>query len=148
MAVKKQGEASARKSAARRTGTAKPDGGATRSGGTGASASKRPDLRTDLRNFAAAMPQGWNHEDWTNFLESLQSRGHDISDREAIGLALEKERLDLALSAVKGAGPQRRQALIARYGNVWSLRNADVAEIASAGGIPRSLAEQIKTAVS
>src|SRR5687768_16130568 len=63
---------------------------------------KQPDLKKDLRDFASGRPQGWGHDDWLNFLESLKSRGHDVADREAIGVALERERLDLALSGVKG----------------------------------------------
>lgn len=103
-----------------------------------------PNLQKDLRDFASARPEGWNHEDWVGFLESLQSRGHDIADRESIGVALEKERLDLALSGVKGVGPQRRQALIEKYGTLWSLRGADPDEIAKTANMPRSLAERIK----
>ena len=101
-------------------------------------------LRKDLRDFAAARPQGWSHDDWLNFLESLKDRGHDIRDRDAIGIALEKERLDLALSRTRGMGPQRRQSLVERYGSIWSLRNADVDEIAATARIPRNLAESVK----
>jgi hypothetical protein len=102
------------------------------------------DLRRDLRDFASARPQGWNHDDWLNFLESLKERGHDINDRDAIGMMLEKERLDLALSRIRGMGPQRRQALVERYGTIWNLRNADVDEIAATAKIPRNLAEAVK----
>jgi excinuclease UvrABC nuclease subunit len=108
---------------------------------------RQPKLSKDLRDFASGRPEGWNHDDWLAFLESLQSRGHNIEDREAIGLALERERLDLALSGVKGVGPQRKKALIERYGNVWNLRNADPAEIAAVGNLPRPLAEQVKLAM-
>jgi hypothetical protein len=124
-----------------------------RSRGTGASSgagqkrSKGPDLQRDLRDFASARPEGWGHDDWLNFLEALKSRGHDIHDREAVGIALEKERLDLVLAGTKGMGPQRRRALVERYGTLWNLRNADVEEIASEAKIPRSLAEQIKSQV-
>lgn len=106
--------------------------------------SKQPDLKKDLRDFASGRPQGWSHDDWLSFLESLGSRGHDITDREAIGLALEKERLDIALGRVKGVGPQKRQALVEKYGNVWNLRNADVDEIASVASVSRNVAERIK----
>ncbi len=105
------------------------------------------DLRRDLREFASARPQGWGHDDWLNFLESLKERGHNINDREAIGVALERERLALRLEQVRGVGPQRRQALVERFGNVWSLRNADSREIAAAAGMPVSLAEQVKASV-
>lgn len=111
------------------------------SGGT------KGNLKKDLRDFASARPEGWNHDDWLGFLESLQNRGHNIQDREAIGLALEKERLDLALSGVKGMGPQRRSALIEKYGTLWKLRHADVSEIAASANLPQSLAESVKAAV-
>lgn len=107
-----------------------------------------PDLRKQLREFASARPAGWSHEDWLRFLEDLQERGHNIRDREAIGVALEKERLDLALGGVRGVGPQRRKALIERYGTVWNVRNADPAEIAAAAAMPVSLAEEVKTRMS
>jgi hypothetical protein len=102
-------------------------------------------LRKDLRDFAAARPQGWSHDDWLVFLEGLKSRGYDVADRDAIGLALEKERLDLTLSKTKGIGPQRRQTLVDRYGTLWNLRNADATEIASTARIPRTLAESLKS---
>jgi hypothetical protein len=105
-------------------------------------------LQKELRDFASARPQGWGHDDWLNFLSGLEEKGHNIADREAIGRALEKERMDLALSDVKGVGPQRRQALIERFGNLWSLRRADASEIASAAGMPRNLADQVKSRVS
>jgi hypothetical protein len=108
---------------------------------------RTPDLRKDLRDFASGRPQGWEHDDWLNFLEALQGRGHDIKDREAIGTALEKERLDLALTAVKGIGPQKRAALIERFGNVWTLRRAEADEIAKVGGLTPALIERIKAEI-
>jgi hypothetical protein len=107
-------------------------------------AARSPDLRRDLREFASARPSGWEHEDWLNFLETLQQRGHNVNDRDMIGRALERERLDLALSGVKGVGPQRRQALIEAFGTVWNVRNAEVERIAEVAKVPRTLAEQIK----
>jgi hypothetical protein len=105
------------------------------------------DLRSDLRDFASARPQGWGHDDWLNFLESLRNRGHDVRDHDAVGLALEKERLDLALSQIQGIGAQRRKTLVDRFGTLWSLRNADVDEVARLANIPRSLAERVKGAL-
>lgn len=119
-----------------------------RGGSTARSASTGRDLRRDLREFASARPQGWGHDDWLNFLESLKERGHNINDREAIGVALERERLGLRLEQVRGVGPQRRQALIERFGTVWSLRDADPREIADTAGMPVSLAEQVKERMS
>jgi hypothetical protein len=105
-------------------------------------------LRKDLRDFASGRPRGWGHDDWIRFLEDLQARGHDIRDREAIGIALEKERLDVALTPVRGMGPQRRAALVERYGTVWNLRNAPVDEIAQTAKLPRDLAERVKVELS
>ncbi len=105
-----------------------------------------PALSRDLREFASARPEGWNHEDWIVFLESLRTRGHDIRDRDAIGVALEMERLDLVLSSVRGLGPQRRRALVDRYGTLWTLRAADPNEIASVARIPVDLARKAREA--
>jgi hypothetical protein len=113
-----------------------------------ASAPNPARFQRELRDFASARPQGWGHEDWINFLESLQGRGYDIQDRDAIGVALERERLDLALSSVKGLGPQRRRALVERFGHVWTLRNANPAEIAEAARIPVDLAAAARDAVA
>lgn len=113
----------------------------------GVRSEKRPDLTKDLRDFASGRPQGWSHEDWENFLEHLRARGHDTSNADAIGLALERERLALALEKVEGVGPQRVKALADRFVTLWSLRNADVEEIASTAKIRRDLAERIKASV-
>ncbi len=107
--------------------------------------SKQPDLKKDLREFASARPQGWNHEDWLAFLEDLQSRGHNISDREAIGVALERERLLMALGQVRGIGPLKRQAIAEHYNNLWELRHADPNEISTVGSISLVDAERIKS---
>ncbi|MQA88632.1 MAG: hypothetical protein GEU90_00150 [Gemmatimonas sp.] len=113
-----------------------------------APSSGTPDIRQDLRDFASARPSGWGHDDWLNFLESLRSRGHNVNDRDEIGLALEKERLDIALGTIKGVGPQRRNALLERYANVWELRNADSSEVANAGGLDLGLAERVQAQLS
>lgn len=110
--------------------------------------SSKPDITRDLRDFASGRPQGWNHEDWKAFLEYLTNRGHDTSNADAIGLALERERLAMALQHVEGVGPRRTKALVDRFVTIWSLRNADVEEIASVASVRRDLAERIKTAVS
>jgi excinuclease ABC subunit C len=135
--------ATPRAPSARGVATERETGGSS----SGRGKARKPDLKKDLRDFASGRPQGWGHEDWLNFLENLKERGHNIGDREAIGMALEKERLDLALSDVKGVGPQRRKALVERFGTVWSLRNADPEDIASVGGLPQNLAVQIKSAM-
>lgn len=102
------------------------------------------DLRRDLRDFASARPEGWNHEDWLVFLESLRDRGHNVNDRDAIGLALERERLDLALCGIRGVGPRRRNALVEHFGTIWKLRNAEIADIVRVGSVPGVVAERIR----
>lgn len=101
------------------------------------------DLRRDLRDFASARPEGWNHEDWLVFLESLRDRGHNVNDRDAIGLALERERLDLALCGIRGVGPRRRNALVEHFGTIWKLRNAEITDIVRIGSVPGAVAERI-----
>jgi hypothetical protein len=115
-------------------------------GGGGATRSRaaKPDLKKDLREFAAGRPQGWSHDDWLRFLEDLQSRGHNIEEREEIGRALERERLDIALEKVGGVGPQKRRALVERFGTLWSLRNASAEDIASAGNLSQDVAQRVR----
>jgi hypothetical protein len=137
------GTRSAAKKQPARKAPAKKSGSASARAGAG----KRPDLTRDLRDFAAARPQGWEHGDWESFLGYLGERGHDTSNADAIGLALERERLALALQRVEGVGPQRVRALTDRFVTVWNMRNADVEEIAAIAKIRRDLAERIKTSV-
>jgi hypothetical protein len=134
--------------------TAAPRKGAGRIGAAAAAAigsrrrgGKSPDLTRDLRDFASGRPDGWDHDDWEAFLDHLRGRGHDTSNADAIGLALERERLALALQKVEGIGPQRIRALTDRFITLWSLRNAEVEDIASAASIRRDLAERIKASV-
>lgn len=101
-------------------------------------------LLAELREFAAARPAGWDHDDWLNFVEHLRSKGYDTSDRDALGRALERERLAGTLATISGVGPRRVETLVERFETLWSLRHADVDEIAALPGIPRSLAERIK----
>lgn len=126
------------------TGSTGGVSGSTGSKPRAAARSKQPNLKKDLRDFASARPQGWNHQDWLEFLENLEARGHNISDRELIGSALEKERLLLVLAGIKGIGPQKRQALAEHYGNIWHLRDADLDEIVRVGNVLRKDAERIK----
>lgn len=147
MATSKSGSDStpaAKKSAAKKAAVKKPTVKKT----AAKPRSNRPDITSELRDFAAARPQGWNHEDWQTFLGFLGERGHDTSNADAIGLALERERLALALSQVEGVGPRRLQALVDRFVTIWSLRNAEVEEIAATAKIRRDLAERIKASVS
>ena len=47
------------------------------------------------------------------------------------------------LDDVAGVGPARRRALLARFGSVDALREADVDSIVEKGGVPRAVAERI-----
>jgi hypothetical protein len=147
------GEPGAKRAPARKAPAKKAPGKAPakKSSGEGSGArkgaGKSPDLTRDLRDFASGRPNGWDHSDWESFLEHLRGRGHDTSNADAIGLSLERERLALALGKVEGVGPQRVRALADRFTTLWSLRNAEVEEIASAANIRRDLAERIKASV-
>jgi hypothetical protein len=106
------------------------------------------DLRSDLRAFAAGRPQGWDHKDWLAFLEHLRERGHETSDADAIGKALERERLAVVLETVQGMGPKRVDSLVERFQTLWSLRHAPVDAIATTPGMNLSLAEKVRQAIS
>ncbi|CAN5638886.1 hypothetical protein BH23GEM6_BH23GEM6_14510 [soil metagenome] len=127
----------------------KPTGGRVDGGGAAAKLSrgKAPDLTKDLRDFASGRPQGWSHDDWESFLGHLSRRGHDTSNADAIGLALERERLALALQQVDGLKPQQVKSLANRFTTIWSLRNAEVEDIEAAAKLPRNMAERIKRSV-
>jgi pyruvate/2-oxoglutarate dehydrogenase complex dihydrolipoamide acyltransferase (E2) component len=107
-----------------------------------------PDLRADLRAFITARPSGWGHDDWIAFLDHLRERGHDTSDPETIGLALERERLAAALERIQGMGPRRVQAVVERYDTLWSACRAGVAELAELPGMNRALAEKVRQALN
>ncbi|MFL5538765.1 MAG: helix-hairpin-helix domain-containing protein [Longimicrobiaceae bacterium] len=107
-----------------------------------------PDLREDLRAFVTARPGGWGHEDWLAFLDHLRERGHDTSDPEALGRALERERLAAILERVQGMGPKRVSSVVDRYETVWSCARADVDEIATLPGMNRALAEKVRQALN
>ena len=109
---------------------------------------KGPDLRADLRAFITARPAGWGHEDWLAFLDHLRERGHDTSDPETIGQALERERLTSMLERVQGMGPRRVGSLVDRYETVYSCARADVDDIAALPGMTRALAEKVRQAMS
>jgi hypothetical protein len=108
---------------------------------------KGPDLRADLREFVAARPGGWGHDDWIAFLDHLRERGHDTADADAIGLALERERLAAGLERIQGMGPRRVQAVVDRYETLYSACRADVDEIAALPGMNRALAEKVRQAL-
>lgn len=100
-------------------------------------------LRAELREFVSARPKGWNHAEWLGLLDDLSGRGHDVSDASAVGMSLERERLAVHLEAIPGMGPRRVEALVGRYHTLYSLRQADAAELAELPGMNRALAERV-----
>jgi excinuclease UvrABC nuclease subunit len=100
-------------------------------------------LQADLRAFATARPSGWNHEDWMAFLAYLSEKGHDVSDHQAVGIRLERERLAVALEAIEGLGPKRVHSLVDRFQTMWSMRHAQAADVATVAGMTRPLAERV-----
>lgn len=127
----------------RASGTAgAPAKGAAR-GRVGADAAQAPDLRGDLRAFARARPDGWGHHDWLGLLDDLRGRGHDVSDADAVGMQLERERLLHHLEDVPGLG-RKSEVLAARFETVYSLRQASVDDVAAVKGVNRDLAERVK----
>lgn len=132
------------------SGAAAGTGGATakkRAGGAGAKKQGGSDLRSDMRDFAAARPNGWDHHDWVTFLGGLREKGHDTGDADEIGRQLERERISLILQGVQGLGPRKVDAVADRFGRLYELRNASVDEIAGVPGVTRELAEKISNAV-
>lgn len=126
------------KPAKRGTGrTKKPDGGVGADVG----------LRRDLREFVQAHPGGWGHNEWIGLVNLLRDRGHDTTDTDAVGLALERERLTLVLERVPGLGPRRVKAIADRYPRIWNVMQAGAEEIATAANLPRSVANRVKDAL-
>jgi excinuclease ABC subunit C len=59
-----------------------------------------------------------------------------------------KRTIKSQLDEVPGVGPARRTALLKQFGSVKRIKEASAEEIAEVKGIPRKLAETIKTALS
>ncbi|HUF75908.1 MAG TPA: helix-hairpin-helix domain-containing protein [Longimicrobiales bacterium] len=106
-------------------------------------------MKERLRAFVERHPEGWNHDEWMGLLSQLQQDGADVGDPQQVGRALERTRLEWELSRrpVKGLGPKRSEALVARFGTVWGLRQASVDEVAEVPTITRTLAERVVQAM-
>lgn len=106
-------------------------------------------MKSRLRAFVEGHPEGWNHDEWLGLLSELESGGADVGDPAKVGRALEKTRLEWELDrrGVKGLGPKRSQALVARFETLWSLRQASVEEVAGVPTITKSLAEKVVQAI-
>jgi excinuclease ABC subunit C len=78
----------------------------------------------------------------------LVQRIRDEAHRFAITYHREvrsKRALRSELDDVPGVGSTRKKALLKRFGSVRRIREASVEEVAATPGIPRTLAEQIKS---
>ncbi len=106
-------------------------------------------FREQLRDFVNAHPHGWTHHDWLELLAQLTDAGVDTSDPDAIGTALEQERVLAHLESlgVKGLGPRRREAVAGRFIRLWDLEHASVDALAEIPSFTRSLAETLHNAL-
>ncbi len=103
------------------------------------------EMDAEISRFVSEHPEGWNHEQWSDFLHHLSEAGHDVGDSDSIGLALETERLTRILREmeIKGLGPKRIEGLAGHFGTLWNLMSASREEVAGLPNIPERLAEQI-----
>jgi len=106
-------------------------------------------FREQLRDFVSGHRQGWTHHDWLGLLAQLTDAGVDTSDPDAIGTALEQERVLAYLEAldVKGLGPKRREAVAARFPRMWDLERASVEELAEIPSFHADLAQALHDAL-
>lgn len=102
-----------------------------------------------LRAFIEAHPDGWDHDAWLGLLAELENAGYDVNDTDAIGWELERERLawELRRKDVPGLGPKRIDAVVERFGTLWSLKHAQADQIAEIKTIHGKLAEKVHAAV-
>lgn len=104
-------------------------------------------LRSDLREFVQAHPGGWGHNEWIGLVNLLRERGHDTSDTDAIGMALERERLTIVLERVPGLGAQRVKAIADKYPRIWNVMQAGAEELAMVANVPKAVAKKVKDAL-
>ncbi|MDH3270771.1 MAG: hypothetical protein OEN56_05530 [Gemmatimonadota bacterium] len=102
-----------------------------------------------LQAFIEAHPEGWQHHEWLELLAELDQNGFDVSDTDAVGWELERERLswELRRKGVPGLGPKRIDAVVERFGTLWRLQHAEPEQVAEIKTIPGKLAEQVVRAV-
>lgn len=77
----------------------------------------------------------------------LVQRVRDEAHRFAVGYhrtVRRKKGLASQLEEVPGIGPKRRQALLQHFGDIESIRQASVDELAAVPGMTRKMAEQVK----
>ena len=106
-------------------------------------------IREHLTAFVESHPHGWDHGDWIGLLQALDEDGVDVSDPDGLGLQLESTRLgwELRRRGVPGLGPKRIDAVVDRFGTLWSLKQASAQEIAEIPTIHKSLAEKLSDAL-
>jgi len=106
-------------------------------------------MQEHMDAFIEAHPYGWGHDEWLGLLADLEEAGVDVSDVEAIGYELENQRLawELQRLEVPGLGPKRIDAVVDRFGTFWSLKHAEVDDVAGIKTIPGKLAEKVVAAV-
>ena len=106
-------------------------------------------MRQHLIDFVQAHPDGWGHQDWLELLADLEQKGFEVQNADAVGLELENVRLaeELRRQEVPGLGPKRIDAVVDRFGTLWSLRQAQVEEVADIRTIPGGVAEKVVAAV-
>lgn len=103
----------------------------------------------EIRAFVQDHREGWNHDEWVGFIRHLDQDGHDVSDPDRIGLALEQERLrqTLKTAGVKGLGPKRIESVAAEFGSLYELRQADENQIAQKTGLPHKIAQELASSL-
>jgi len=96
--------------------------------------------------FIPRKAESINLPDSSPGLQLLQ-RVRDEAHRFALGYhqkIRQKETFASALDNIPGIGPNRKRALIKRFGSVQAIQEASVEELAATKGIPQSLAKTIK----
>lgn len=106
-------------------------------------------MQQHLDAFIEAHPDGWDHLSWLELLAELEHDGFDVSDAAAVGAELERRRLawELRRREVPGLGPKRIDAVVERFGTLWSLQHAEAEELAEIRTIPGALAEKVVAAI-
>lgn len=98
-----------------------------------------------LKDFVNAHIHGWSHEDWRRLVTDLTEAGHDVGDRQNLGLRLERAHILATLErlALPGIGPKRRERVADSYASLWQLRHASVEELSELPTFHRGLAETL-----
>lgn len=102
-----------------------------------------------IRAFVQAHPEGWGHPEWLGLLSELEAAGVDVTDTEAVGATLERERLaaELRRIEVKGLGPKRIEAIADEFRTLWNLRHATAEEVAGIRTVPSDVADAVVDAL-